>query len=324
VTLMSNQALLWGVFSVFVLAMLALDLGVFHRRAHVIKIKEALVWSAIWIVVSLLFNLGIYFSLGSEKAFEFLTGYLIEKSLSIDNLFVFMVIFSYFSVPAVYQHKVLFWGILAAVVMRGIFMITGITLIQEFHMVIYILGAFLIYTGFKMALQKDKEINPEKNPVLRLFNRFMNTTDRYEGGKFFVKRDGRYFATPLFIVLLIVNTADLIFAVDSIPAILAITTDLPIVFTSNVFAILGLRALYFAIAGITDRFYYLRYGLTVILVLVGVKMLLSDIYKIPVGITLGVIATIVFVCVIASIVRRKTAVSPLIARPSEVRSRDQE
>jgi tellurite resistance protein TerC len=300
---MSNQVLWWVVFNIFVLAMLALDLGVFHRKVHVVKIKEALVWSAIWIALALLFNLGIYLWYGPEKGLEFLTGYLLEKSLSVDNIFVFLLLFSYFHVPALYQHKVLFWGVLGALIMRAVFIATGVTLIQKFHWVIYVFGAFLILTGIKMALQKDKEIHPESNPVLRLFRRFVPVADRYEEDKFFVKRGGHYLATPLFIVLLIVETTDLIFAVDSIPAILAITLDPFIVYSSNVFAILGLRALYFALSGIMQLFHYLHYGLSAILVFVGVKMLLADIYKIPIGIALGVVASILLISVIVSVVR---------------------
>jgi tellurite resistance protein TerC len=308
---MSSQGLLWVIFNIFVLAMLALDLGVFHRRAHVVKIKEALAWSAFWIALALLFNLGIYFWRGPGTALEFLTGYLIEKSLSLDNLFVFLLIFSYFRVPSLYQHKVLFWGILGALIMRAVFIFTGITLIQKFHWIIYIFGAFLILSGIKMGLQKDKEIHPERNPVLKLFRRFMPVTDGYEDSKFFIKRAGRYLATPLFIVLLVVETTDVIFAVDSIPAIFGITLDPFIVYTSNVFAILGLRALYFALAGLMRLFHYLHYGLSAILVFVGIKMLIADIYKIPVAIALGVIASILLISVIVSVIRpRKEVVLP--------------
>ncbi|HIC90460.1 MAG TPA: TerC family protein [Syntrophaceae bacterium] len=300
---MSSQILQWVIFNIFVLAMLALDLGVFHRKAHVIKFKEALAWSAIWIALALIFNVGIYFWRGPETALEFLTGYLIEKSLSVDNLFVFLLIFSYFGMPPLYQHKVLFWGILGALIMRAIFIATGVTLIRKFHWVIYIFGVFLILTGIRIALQKDKEIHPERNPVLRLLRRFMPITERYEDGRFLVKREGQYLATPLLIVLLVVETTDIIFAVDSIPAILAITLDPFIVYTSNVFAILGLRALYFALAGIMQLFHRLHYGLAVILVFVGIKMILADIYKIPVGVALGVVASILLISVIASIAR---------------------
>lgn len=299
---MLNQILPWVLFNIFVLAMLALDLGVFHRKAHVVKIKEALVWSAVWIVLALLFNLGIYFWRGSEQALEFFTGYVIEKSLSVDNIFVFLLIFSYFRVDSLYQHKILFWGILGALLMRAVFIAAGVTLIQQFHWVVYIFGVFLILTGIKMALQKDKEIHPEKNPVLRLFRRFIPTTDQYVHGKFFVKLNGRTVATPLFVVLLVVETTDLIFAVDSIPAILAITLDPFIVYTSNVFAILGLRALYFALAGAMRLFHYLHLGLSSILVLIGAKMLIADIYKIPIVIALSVVAGILIMSVAASVV----------------------
>ncbi len=297
---MPNQILLWIGFNLFVLLMLALDLGVFHRKAHVVKTKEALLWSVVWIALALLFNLGIYLWQGPKVALEFLTGYLIEKSLSVDNLFVFIMIFAYFGVPALYQHKVLFWGILGALVMRAIFIASGVALIERFHWIIYLFGAFLILTGVKMAWQKDKEIHPEKNPVLRLFRRLMPVSDRYHGGAFFVKQAGRRFATPLFVVLLLVETTDLIFAVDSIPAILAITLDPFIVYTSNVFAILGLRSLYFALASIMPLFHYLNYGLAAILAFVGAKMMLVDFYKIPIGISLSVVAAILLMAIIAS------------------------
>jgi len=314
---MSNQILWWVVFNIFVLAMLAIDLGVFHRKAHEIKTKEALIWSAIWITLALLFNLGIYFWRGPQTALEFLTGYLIEKSLSVDNIFIFLLIFSYFRVPALYQHKVLFWGILGALVMRAIFIAAGVTLIQKFHWLIYIFGGFLILTGIKMALEKEKKIHPERNPVLRLFRRFMPVTSDYEGDKFLVKHEGRYFATPLFITLLIVETTDVIFAIDSIPAILAITLDPFIVYTSNIFAILGLRSLYFALAGIMQLFHYLHYGLSAILVFVGAKMLLAYIYKIPVDIALGVVAGFLLISVIASIIRPREAESILTPADSQ-------
>lgn len=300
---MSNELLLWIGFNVFVLAMLALDLGVFHRKAHEVKVKEALWWSAVWIALALTFNAGIYFFRGEEAALEFLTGYLLEKALSVDNIFVFIMIFAYFRVPALYQHKVLFWGILGALIMRAIFIATGITLLQHFHWVIYIFGAFLIITGIKLAMQQDKEVHPEKNPVLKLFQRFMPVTKNFEGDKFLVKRDGRRFATPLLVVLLIVETTDVVFALDSIPAILAITTDPFIVYTSNVFAILGLRALYFALAGIMQMFHYLSYGLAAILVFVGIKMMIMDFYKLPIAVSLGVVAGILAIAVILSLVR---------------------
>jgi len=299
---MSTPVLWWVVFNIFVLAMLALDLGVFHRTAHVVKFKEALTWSAVWVSLAILFNLGIYFWRGPERALEFLTGYLIEEALSVDNLFIFLLIFSYFRVPSLYQHKVLFWGILGALIMRAIFIVVGVTLVRKVHWILYLFGGFLILTGIKMALQKDKEIHPEKNPILKLFRRSMPVTDQDEGGKFFVKKEGRYFATPLFIVLLMIETTDVIFAVDSIPAVLAITLDPFIVYTSNIFAIMGLRSLYFALAGMMELFHYIHYGLSAILVFVGVKMLVADLYKIPVSLALGVVAGILMISIIASIV----------------------
>jgi TerC family integral membrane protein len=298
---MSVPVWAWVGFGLFVLAMLALDLGVFHRESHEVKVKESLIWSGVWIALALLFNLGLYYLRGPQPALEFLTGYLIEKSLSVDNIFVFLLIFTYFRVPMRYQHRVLFWGVLGALIMRAILIALGISLIQHFHWVIYVFGAFLILTGVKMGLGKDKEIDPERNPALRLFRRFTPVTNDYRDGKFFVKQGGRRFATPLFIALLVVETTDLVFAVDSIPAILAITPDPFIIYTSNVFAILGLRALYFALAGVMKSFHYLHYGLSVILVFVGAKMLLADVYKIPIGVALGAVAGILVISVIASL-----------------------
>ncbi len=299
---MSNQILLWMVFGSVVFGLLGLDLGVFHRHSHVVKIKEALIWSAVWICLALLFNVFVYFSRGQVAALEFLAGYLIEEALSVDNLFVFLLIFSYFRVPALYQHKVLFWGILGALLMRASFIIAGVTLIKKFHWVIYVFGGFLILTGIKMLAGEDKEVYPEKNPVLRLFRRFVPVTENYENGHFFLRRQRRLFATPLFVVLLMVETTDVIFALDSIPAILAITVDPFIVYTSNIFAILGLRSIFFALAGLMRLFHYLHYGLSAILVFVGVKMLLGDFYKIPVGLALGVVAAILIISIVASIV----------------------
>ena len=291
----------WTCFIGFVLVMLALDLGVFHRKSHEIKIKEALIWSAVWIGLALAFNYGIYVFLGKEKAIEFLTGYVIEKSLSIDNLFVFIMLFTYFNVNTKYQHKVLFWGILGALVMRAIFIFAGVALINKFHWIIYVFGVVLVFTGIKMLFHKDEKIDPDKNPLVRLFKKFFPVTDQEHGDKFFVQINGRTLATPLFIVLLIVEFTDLIFAVDSIPAILAITNDTFIIFTSNVFAILGLRALYFALAGITKYFYYIKYGLSAILVFVGIKMTIVDFYKIPILYSLFTIATILFISVLVSL-----------------------
>jgi TerC family integral membrane protein len=300
---MSSQVWMWVAFNVFVLVMLAVDLGVVHRRSHEVKLKEALVWSGIWIALALLFALGVYSWYGPQPGLEFLTGYLIEKSLSVDNIFVFVLIFSYFKVPARYQHTVLFWGILGALVMRAIFIFAGIALLQQLHWILYVFGALLILTGIKMATEKDKEIHPDKNPLLKLFRRLVPVTEDYHADHFFVKQAGHYAATPLFIVLLVVETTDVIFAVDSIPAILGITMDPFLVYTSNVFAILGLRALYFALAGVVRLFHYLHYGLSAILVFVGAKMLLADVYKLPVGVALGGIAGILLIAVIASLMR---------------------
>lgn len=291
----------WVGFNVFVLAMLALDLGVFHRKHHEVKFKEAISWTAVWITLALVFNGLVYYVWGSQVALQFLTGYLIEKSLSVDNVFVFLLIFSYFKVPAKYQHEVLFWGIIGALVFRAIFIAVGITLLEHFHWLIYVFGAFLVFTGVKLALEKDKEIHPERNIVLRIFRRMMRVTNEYEGGKFFVRKNGHTWATPLFVVLLVIETTDIIFAVDSIPAILAITKDPFIVYTSNVFAILGLRALYFALAGVMQLFHHLHYGLAVILGFVGLKMILSDVYKIPIGVSLGVIMGVLTLSIVASL-----------------------
>lgn len=292
--------LFWVLFNVFVLLMLALDLGVFHRRAHEVKVKEALIWSAVWVSLALVFNLGLYFWKGPTPALEFLTGYVIEKALSVDNIFVFVLIFSYFRTPPAFQHRVLFWGILGALVMRALFIAAGVTLIERFHAVIYVFGAFLVLTGIKMWFSKGQEIHPEKNPVLRFFRRLMPVTHELDGPHFFVRRDGVRHATPLFIVLLLVETTDVIFAVDSIPAILAVTRDPFLVYTSNVFAILGLRSLYFALAGVIQKFEYLHYGLAFILGFVGLKMLLVDVYKVPIAASLAVIATALLVSVVLS------------------------
>lgn len=295
------DSFIWICFLGFVLTMLALDLGVFHRKSHEVKIKEALIWSAVWISLALIFNYGVYIFMGKEKAIEFLTAYVIEKSLSIDNLFVFIMLFTYFNVDRKYQHKILFWGILGALVMRAIFIFAGVALISKFHWIIYVFGAILIYTGVKMLFHKDEEIQADKNPLVRLFKKFLPITEETHGSKFFVKLNGQRFATPLFVVLLIVEFTDLIFAVDSIPAVLAITNDTFIIFTSNVFAILGLRALYFALDGLAKYFHYLKYGLSAILVFVGVKMTFVDFYKIPIVYSLMVISGILLVSVVLSV-----------------------
>jgi tellurite resistance protein TerC len=297
---LSSELALWIVFGVVVTGVLALDLGVFHRKAHVVHFKEALAWSAVWIGLSLLFNLGVFIWRGSDDGVNFLTAYLIEKSLSVDNVFVFALIFAYFKVPGEYQHRVLFWGILGALIMRAILIAVGITLLEHFHFVIYIFGGFLIFSAYRLVKDKGKEINPEKNPLIRLAKKVIPTTTQYHGSKFFVLKGAKHVATPLFIVLLVVEVTDLVFAVDSIPAVLAISTDTFIVYTSNVFAILGLRALYFALAGVIQMFHLLHYGLAVILAWVGVKMLMSDVWKAPVALSLGVVAAILVLSVALS------------------------
>jgi len=299
---MSSQVLWWVAFAAIVMVLLVLDLKVFHRKSRVITLKESLLWTAFWVALALLFNLGIYLWRGHGPALEFLTCYLIEESLSIDNLFVFLLVFSYFAVAPAYQHKVLFWGIIGAIIMRLAFIEVGVTLLERFHWVFYIFGAFLVVTAIRMAFQRDEKIDPENNVVLRLFRRFVPVTSSYEEDRFFVKRAGRFVATPLFIVVLVVETTDLVFALDSIPAALAITLDPFIVYTANIFAILGLRSLYFALAGVMRLFHYLRYGLVVVLIFVGVKMLIADFYKIPTEIALGAVVGVLLISVIASII----------------------
>ncbi len=296
-----TKTLLWVGFNVFVLLMLLLDLGVFNRKAHEIKVKEAILWTIFWIVLSLLFNAGIYFYAGYQKAILFFTAYLVEKSLSMDNIFVFLMLFTYFKVHPIYQHKVLFWGVLGALIMRAVFIFAGIALIEKFDWILYIFGAFLIYTGYKMMKEKDKEIHPEKNPVLKLAKKMLPITSDYRNGFFFVKENGKRFVTPLFIVLLVIESTDVVFAVDSIPAVLAISHDPFIVYTSNVMAILGLRALYFALAAVMRLFRFLHYGLSVILIYVGCKMISAQVgYHIPTEISLGVIAFVLTISIVAS------------------------
>ena len=297
---MDTPLIFWIVFNLFVLLMLALDLGVFHRKTHEVSLREALTWTFVWISLALVFNALIYFWRGQQQALEFFTGYLVEKALSVDNIFVFVMIFTYFQIPSKYQHKVLFWGILGALIMRVIFIFAGVALIEKFHFTIYIFGALLIYTGYKMFSHANVKINPEKNPVIIFFRKYMPVTQHLHEDRFFTRVDGKRFATPLFLVLLLIETTDLIFAVDSIPAILAITQDQFIVYTSNVFAILGLRSLYFALAGIIDRFWLLSYGLAIVLVFVGLKMVLVDVYKIPIELSLIFIATVIAASIILS------------------------
>ena len=284
--------------------MLVLDLGVFHRRAHGVRFREALGWSAMWIALAGAFAVLVYFWHGRTPSLEFVTGYVIELSLSVDNLFVFLLIFRYFRVPSEQQHKVLFWGILGALVMRAIFILAGVGLIRRFHWIIYVFGALLVYSGIKFLRPENANIHPEKNPVLRVFRRLMPVTKDYVGGKFFVRQRGLY-ATPLLVALLVVETSDLLFAVDSIPAILAITLNTFIVYTSNVFAILGLRSMYFALATMMDVFHYLHYGLSVVLIFIGAKMLLSHYYEIPTLVALLTVLLVLGISVAASLLLPK-------------------
>jgi tellurite resistance protein TerC len=302
---MDSQLFLWVIFNIFVLGILALDLLVLHRKAHAVSLREALAWSCVWVSLALFFCLGIYFFRGGEKALEFLTGYVIEWSLSVDNLFVFQVIFSYFAVPSIYQHRVLFWGILGALVLRASFIATGTALLANFHWMIYVFGGFLIFTGIKLLFAGDDKIEPEKNPAVLLVRRFMKITPEYQGQRFFIRKDGKLWATPLFLVLVVVETTDVIFAVDSIPAIFAITLDPFIVYTSNVFAILGLRALFFLLAGVMEMFHYLRVGLSFVLCFVGIKMVIVDFYKIPIGASLAVVAGILLLSIFASVLKQR-------------------
>jgi TerC family integral membrane protein len=291
----------WIVFNLFVLLMLALDLGVFHRRSHTVRFREALTWSLVWIALAACFAVLVFFWHGKTPALEFVTGYVIELSLSVDNLFVFLLIFKYFAVPPQHQHKVLFWGIVGALVMRALFILLGVSLITRFHFVIYFFGALLVYSGIKLFFQEEAEIHPERNPLLRIFRKWVPVTKDYEGGNFFIRRPGLY-ATPLFITLLVVETSDVLFAVDSIPAILAITRDAFIVYTSNVFAILGLRSMFFALSGMMEVFHYLHYGLSAVLIFIGAKMLISHYYTIPTHIALAVVAGVLGLSVVASLI----------------------
>jgi tellurite resistance protein TerC len=292
---------LWIGFTIFVLGMLALDLGVFHRDAHELRVREALAWTAVWISLALLFNFGVYFWFGSERALEFLTGYLIEKALSVDNIFVFLVILSAFSVPAKLQHRALFWGVLGALVMRAIFIVLGAALLHRFHWVGYLFGAFLVFTGIKLLVQRGGEVHPERNPVVRLFKRLVPSVDDYRGGQFTVIDAGKRYATPLLLVIVAIEVTDIVFAADSIPAIFAVTTDPFIVYTSNIFAMLGLRALYFALAGMMGKFHHLKVGLSLVLVFVGAKMVLAGVYQVPILLSLAVIATLLAGAVVASL-----------------------
>ena len=326
---MQHSIWTWVGFNAFVLLMLALDLGVFHRKAHAVKPREAAIWSVVWVVLALLFGAGVAHFMGRQAGLEYVTGYLIEKALSVDNLFVFVLVFSYFGVAPKNQHRVLFWGIIGALVMRGAMIAAGAALIQKFHWIIYVFGGFLVFTGVKMAFHDDDEIHPERNPVLRLASRFLPIDYGDHGEKFFVRQQlgtsgkTRRAATILFVVLLLIETSDLLFAVDSIPAIFAVTRDPFLVYTSNIFAILGLRSLYFLLADLIGRLHYLKYGLSAVLAFVGVKMLLADIYHIPIALSLGIIAGLLTLSALASLVftrgaekgEEKTAEVPAVSDP---------
>ncbi|MCK5798120.1 MAG: TerC family protein, partial [Deltaproteobacteria bacterium] len=310
---MHHSVFAWVGFNAYVLVMLALDLGVFHRKEHTISIREALVWTVIWIIQALIFDVGVWHFLGSEQALQFLTGYVIEKSLSVDNLFVFLLLFTYFNVKSHIQHKVLFWGIFGALIMRATLIALGATLIARFHWVMYIFGGFLVLTGIRMIFEAEPEVEPEKNPVVRLVRRLFPMTPDYHGSAFFVRIDGKRYATPLVVVVAVVEVTDLLFAVDSIPAIFSISTDAFIVYTSNVFAILGLRSLYFALAGIIDKFRFLNIGLALVLSFVGVKMLIVKWYEIPTWLALSTVALILSLAV---------AISVLLPEPEEEKEED--
>ncbi len=300
-----SQLLFWILFNLFVLGMLVLDLGFLQRPGHTVKFREALAWSVIWVGLACAFAVLVYFRFGHATAVEFVTGYVIELSLSVDNLFIFLLIFRYFQVAPDHQHKVLFWGIVGALVMRAVFIVVGIGLIRRFHWITYIFGAFLVYSGIKLFREEDTAIKPENNPVLRLFRRWVPVTEDYEGDKFVVRRMGLY-ATPLLVVLVVVETTDLLFATDSIPAVLAITLKPFIVYTSNVFAVLGLRSMYFVLAGMMELFHYLHYGLAVVLIFIGAKMVTSDYYQIPTWVALGVVAGVLLISVLASLLHPRS------------------
>ena len=297
----------WIGFNAVVFGLLILDLGVFHRKAHAVSVREAAAWTAVWVSLALAFNAGIFLTAGSEPGVAFLTGYLIELSLSVDNIFVFVLLFAYFAVPPAYQHRVLFWGIVGVIVMRGALIAAGSVLIHELHWVIYIFGAVLILSAIRMATQSASHNDPAANPAVRLIKRILPVTDSYEGSKFFVRRDGVLMATPLLVVLAAVETTDLVFAIDSIPAIFAITDDPFLVYSSNLGAVMGLRSMYFLLAGVVERFHYLQLGLAAVLTFVGAKMLLSEVYKVPVEASLAVIASIIGVSVVASLLRPPTS-----------------
>ncbi|MBX9850598.1 MAG: TerC family protein [Cytophagaceae bacterium] len=313
---MTIENILWIVFVGVVLVMMALDLGVFHKKVHVVKVKEALIWSGIWIILSLLFNLVIYLYLGKEAGLQFLTGYIVEKSLSVDNIFVFFLLFSYFNLTAQYQHKVLFWGVIGAILLRLLFIFIGASVIKEFHWVMYIMSILLVFTGIKMLFRKQEEMHPEGMFVIKLLKKILPVYDKYADDKFFISIKGKDYATLLFIALVSVEFTDVVFAIDSIPAIFSISKDPFIIFTSNIFAIMGLRSLYFALSGVIGKFRFLNAGLSVILVFIGVKMFLHDIYHIPTSVSLIVIATTLTLTIISSFLfpEQKKETSPNVGK----------
>ena len=298
---------MWVGFNAFVLAMLALDLGIFHRKAHEVSIREATAWSVVWVTLAMVFNGWIWYAWGKGPALEFLTGYLIEKSLSIDNIFVFVMLFGYFAVPREYHHRVLFWGILGALLMRGVFIGVGAYVLEQFHWVLYVFGAILIVTGIKMMMRQESH-SPENNPILRWLRRVLPLSDRYHGQNFWVFEGAKWVATPLFLVLVMVELTDLVFAIDSIPAIFAVTKEPFLVFTCNVFAILGLRSMYFLLAGVVHRFVYLKYGLAAVLLFVGAKMMVIDLYKVPTALSLVVVLTTITASIVASLVKTRSTI----------------
>ena len=295
----------WVGFNAFILAMLALDLGVVNRTARDVSLKSAALWTSIWVSLALLFNLLLYFEIGQASALEFTTGYVIELSLSVDNIFIFLIIFKYFAVPREARHRVLFWGVLGALVMRGFMIFSGVLLLERFEWLIYVFGAFLVFTGLKMLKHGDTEIHPEHNPVLKLVRRFIPMQHDYEGAQFFSVRKAKRVATPLLAVLVMIETTDVVFALDSIPAIFAITRDPLIIYTSNIFAILGLRSMFFLVAGIMDRFVYLNVGLAIVLSFVGVKMLINDLYHIPIDVSLGIVGCVIIGSILASLLKTR-------------------
>jgi tellurite resistance protein TerC len=310
--------LLWTVFSVFVLGMLTLDLGVFSRKPHEVHFREALAWSGVWVTLAMVFNGWIYFRFGHQKALEFLTGYVIEKALSVDNIFVFVVLFASFAVPKIYQHRVLFWGVIGAIVMRAAFIGLGAALISRFHWVMYVFGGILIFTGIRLMVHGESEPHPEKNPLFRVARKLIPAVPEYHGKHFAIRQAGKWVATPLLLVLIAIEATDVVFAVDSIPAIFAITTDPFIVYTSNIFAILGLRAMYFLLAGVIDKFHYLKYGLALVLLFVGTKMVVVEFYKVPIVLSLIVIAVLLAGSVVASILfPKRVSSAPLEAPPDQ-------